>query len=159
MDYNASPVGSNVSLYTSPGSVAHPKPRRFPSFNKPISLTGFGLVTQTNLPAFTPFNSSQPLFPTNATNTVPEVPLPTALGVGLEQGQLPLSDTQQQLAYQQWIQAAIDNDVSGITQYQWGQTNLTGPPTQGQQPVQGSTNVFTPALGQQGMSPNDGYQA
>jgi len=129
------------------------------TFGKPVSLTGFGLVTQSNVPAFTPFNASQPLFPTNATNVVPQNPVPTTLGVGLEQAQLPATDQQQEIAYTAWIQAAIANDVAGITQYQWGQTNLTTPPTQNQGPAQSSTNIFTPALGQQNQSPNDGYQA
>ena len=122
-------------------------------------MTGFGLVTQNNLPAFTPFNSSQPFLPTNATTVAPQIPLPTALGVGLEQGQQPVSDQQQQIAYTAWTQAAIQNAIGGITQYQWGQANLTTPPVQNQTPVQSSTNVFIPALGQQNQSPNDGYQA
>lgn len=156
MDHTASSISSDVS-HSIAGSDARFNSCFSPSFNKPISLTGFGLVTQGNLPAFTPFNSSQPLFPTNSTITTPEIPTPTALGVGLEQGQLPLTDTQQQVAYTSWIQSAIENDVAGITQYQWGQTNLTSQ-DQNQQPAQSSTS-FTPALGQQNQSPNDGYQA
>jgi hypothetical protein len=128
------------------------------SFGKPVSLTGFGLVTQNNLPAFTFFNASQPFIPLNASGIQPAVPVPTALGVGLSQGQLPLTDQQQQIAYSSWIQAAISNDIAGITQYQWGQVNLTAP-TQNVVPAQSSTNTFTPALGQQNISPNDGYQA
>ncbi|KAF8499914.1 glycoside hydrolase superfamily [Gautieria morchelliformis] len=128
------------------------------TFGKPVSLTGFGLVTQNNLPAFTLFNSSQPFLPLNASGVQPQIPLPTALGVGLSQGQLPLTDQQQQIAYSSWIQSAISNDVAGITQYQWGQENLTAP-TQNVAPAQSSTNTFTPALGQQNISPNDGYQA
>ncbi|KAF8582695.1 glycoside hydrolase family 5 protein [Ramaria rubella] len=125
---------------------------------KPVSVTGFGLVSQDNAPEFTPFNSSQPFFPVNTTTTEPEIPAPTALGVGVEEGQMPLTDSQQVTAYQQWIQAMIDGEVAGITQYQWGQTNLTAPTEQPQAPA-ADTNTFSPALGQQSVSPNDGYQA
>ena len=31
-------------------------------FNKPVALTGFGLVTQNNAPNFVPFNSTQAPF-------------------------------------------------------------------------------------------------
>lgn len=33
-----------------------------PRFNKPVALTGFGLVTQNNAPNFVPFNSTQAPF-------------------------------------------------------------------------------------------------
>lgn len=103
-----------------------------------------------------PFNSSQPLFP--AGSTTPEVPAPSGVGVGVEQNQVPVTDDQQEVAYARWIQAALASDISGITQYQWGQGNLTS--QQQQQPASATqAQTFTPSLGQQNESPNDGYQA
>lgn len=115
-----------------------------------------------------PFNLSQPLFPNastfnESTSTTSSAPNPSEtvvpLGVGVQQGQIALTDQQQAAIYQAWVQEAINQDIQGIVQYQWGQGNLT-PTEQNQAPAQSETqNTFSPLLptGEQNTSPNDGY--
>ncbi|KIJ44355.1 glycoside hydrolase family 5 protein [Sphaerobolus stellatus SS14] len=136
--------------------------------NKPIALTGFGVVTQNNLPSFVPFNASVPLFP-NLSTTAAATATTKLAGRDVEQGQVALTDAQQATVYQQWIQAALDSDVQGIVQYQWGQADLS-PATQATSPAPESSQNFVPLIpsssststtttnNQQNTSPNDGYQ-
>ncbi|KAF8504040.1 glycoside hydrolase family 5 protein [Hysterangium stoloniferum] len=124
--------------------------------NKPAILTGVGLVTQGNAPDFVPFDSSQPVFTNPASVTqIEQQPIPGAVGIG--QGAAPVTDIQQQSIFQAWLGAAVNNDVSGISVYQWGQTGITAP-TIGQGAAPPAANTFSPSLGQQNVSPNDGYQ-
>jgi mannan endo-1,4-beta-mannosidase len=113
-------------------------------FQKPVSLTGFGLVTQSNAPSFVPFNSTvAPFAPDNS-------------AAGTPSQQFGVTDQQRDDAYSQWLQAGLMNGLQGMVQYQWGQQNLTAVPgtpitpsvtETGQSPDQTTT----------GMSPNDGY--
>ncbi|KAF8894610.1 glycoside hydrolase superfamily [Infundibulicybe gibba] len=114
------------------------------AFGVPISLTGFGLVTQNNAPFFVPFNSSiAPFGPDNA----PATPGTAPFGV---------TDPQRDDAYQQWINAGIVGGLNGIIQYQWGQGNLTT--QQGTEVAPANTESGVgPAQDTSGVSPNDGY--
>ncbi|KAF8077951.1 glycoside hydrolase family 5 protein [Lyophyllum atratum] len=113
-------------------------------FGKPVSLTGFGLVTRDNAPFFVPFNSSIAPF---GPDQVPPTNVTQPFGV---------TDAERDEAYQQWIQAGIAGGLQGIMQYQWSQTNLTS--LQGS-PISPTTDESgqTPLTDTSGQSPNDGY--
>ncbi|PPQ71971.1 hypothetical protein CVT24_008188 [Panaeolus cyanescens] len=118
-------------------------------FGKPVTLNGFGLVTQDNAPFFVPFNSTQaPFAPDNTTITPPD-PVQAPFGV---------TDTQRDDAYTQWLLAGLQAGLQGMIQYQWSQGNLTA--------VAGTTIVppvtgpdLVPVVDGPGLSPNDGYAA
>ncbi|KAI9466203.1 glycoside hydrolase [Lactarius psammicola] len=105
---------------------------------KPVALTGFGLVTQDNLPAFVPFNATFPV----VTPQHQKRQSPGSFGTGV-------SDQQRQSAYSTWLQAGIQAGLSGMTQYQWSQQNL--------QPAPGTFVQSPNGQGTLGTSPNDGY--
>jgi len=120
-------------------------------FGKPVSLAGFGLVTQNNAPSFVPFNSTQAPFgpdpSSDPSTTSPDPPVTQPFGV---------TDSQQDDAYTQWLQAGLQSGLSGMLQYQWSQGNLTtGVGTAIQSAVTGTT--ASPAVPGTGVSPNDGY--
>ncbi|CAK5277419.1 unnamed protein product [Mycena citricolor] len=115
--------------------------------NKPIIMSGFGLVTQESAPSFVPFNSTVAPFANDQIGNVTLNPGVAPYGV---------TDPQRNDAYMQWLQQGIASGLAGIIQYQWGQGNLTTAngtaiaPTiteNGIEPVQNST----------GVSPSDGY--
>ncbi|KAG6818121.1 hypothetical protein H0H87_000026 [Tephrocybe sp. NHM501043] len=66
-------------------------------FNKPVSLTGFGLVTQSNAPFFVPFNTTVAPFGPDSTSTT-NVTQPYGV-----------TDDQRDDAYRQWIQGFISH--------------------------------------------------
>lgn len=116
---------------------------------KPSLLSGFGLVTQNNAQDFVPFNST--ISPDTASTSAPD-------------GTTGVTDDQRNDAYGQWLQAGLKGGISGMMQYQWGQSNLTAatgtvvdnnstdtssapPAGNPASPVQTGTN----------MSPDDGY--
>ncbi|KAK7054909.1 hypothetical protein VNI00_003372 [Paramarasmius palmivorus] len=108
---------------------------------KPVALTGFGLVTQANAPFFVPFNSSVAPFANQNNATVNPV------GV---------TNAQQNDAYSQWLDTGISNGLDGILHYQWGQQNLTTSPGTTISPnINGTTQ--SPNTNTAGQSPNDGY--
>jgi len=126
------------------------------TFNKPVMLTGFGLVTQNNAPAFVPFNSTQAPFasdpppdpPSPSTSTTADPPAATqSFGV---------TDAQRDDAYAQWLQAGLQVALGGMTQYQWSQNNLTTGSGTPIQPVVSGT-AEQPIVSGTGESPNDGY--
>jgi len=118
-------------------------------FGKPISLTGFGLVTQNNAPNFVPFNSTQAPFASDP----PDPPSPDPPTVTQPFG---VTDSQRDDAYAQWLQAGLQAGVGGMLQYQWSQSNLTSEPGSAIQPsVTGNTPE--PTVTGNGVSPNDGY--
>ncbi|KAG6909719.1 hypothetical protein DXG01_015921 [Tephrocybe rancida] len=112
-------------------------------FNKPVSLTGFGLVTQSNAPFFVPFNTTVAPFGPDTTSSNVTQPF----GV---------TDEQRDDAYNQWIQAGVLGGLQGIIQYQWSQPNLT---TQPGTPISTTNNQSdqSPLPDTTGQSPNDGY--
>jgi len=116
-------------------------------FNKPISLNGFGLVTQSNAPAFVPFNSTIPLDPQDNTTTPIVVP-----------GQIApfVTDSQRDDAYTQWLQTGLQAGLQGMLQYQWSQGNLTGIAGTAISPTVTGPGV-SPVVTGVGISPNDGY--
>lgn len=119
------------------------------TFGKPIALTGFGLVTQDNVPDFVPFNSTKDVTSTSAPDSQP-----STTGI---------TDDQRDSAYQQWLQGGISDGINGMMQYQWGQggltaqtgtiigSNATGTST----PSNGSPT--SPDQGGDNVSPDDGY--
>jgi len=100
------------------------------TYGKPASITGFGLVPLPNTNSFTPVDETSA---TPLTHTA-------------------LDEAQQVQAYTAWIDEAIQQQITGITHYQWGQTNLTTAPGGVIQTNEGSTLPST-----NGFSPNDGY--
>ncbi|KAG6890700.1 hypothetical protein C0995_005073 [Termitomyces sp. Mi166 len=108
-------------------------------FNKPVTLTGFGLVTQNNTPSFVPFNSTvAPFGPDSPTSTNVTQPF----GV---------TDDQRDDAYKQWVQAAVLGGLQG-----WSQDNLTAEPGTPISPNSDETPQ-SPLPNTTGQSPNDGY--
>ncbi|KAI0320106.1 glycoside hydrolase superfamily [Amylostereum chailletii] len=123
------------------------------SIGKPIALTGFGLVTQDNLPFFVPFNSTVPVQNTAANNgtTTNASPSPDATGSPGTLGVTGVTDDQRDQAYSAWLNAGINAGLTGLIQYQWSSPNLTS--VNGTL-VQAQINATTGTVGQ---SPNDGY--
>ncbi|KAF9052628.1 glycoside hydrolase family 5 protein [Panaeolus papilionaceus] len=116
-------------------------------FGKPVSLNGFGLVTQDNAPFFVPFNATQAPFASDNPTTTPPIQAP--FGV---------TDQQRDDAYAQWLLAGLQAGLQGMVQYQWSQGNLTSAPgTVISTPVDGPDPV--PTVDGPGLSPNDGYTA
>ncbi|KAJ7582721.1 glycoside hydrolase family 5 protein [Mycena floridula] len=114
-------------------------------FGKPITLTGFGLVTQANSPFYVPFNTSvAPFGPDSGANSTGTL---APFGV---------TDQQRDDAYRQWLDAGIAAGLQGILQYQWSQDNLTGIQGSTIQPDQNATTV-SQNQNTTGISPNDGY--
>ncbi|KAJ8589720.1 glycoside hydrolase [Rhizopogon salebrosus TDB-379] len=117
---------------------------------KPAALTGFGVVTQSNAPAFVPFNSTSAPFASENPNSS------TTYGVTTQQQ----SDT-----YTSWLNTGIAAGLNGIIQYQWGQSNLTAEPgttvsptsTTGEQSTPSSAGETPSPQDQTGETPNDGY--
>ncbi|KAG8911799.1 hypothetical protein FRC01_005518, partial [Tulasnella sp. 417] len=110
-------------------------------FNKPVTLNGFGLVTQNNAADFVPFKS-------NAEKPVPDASQGSSPGV--------VSESQQNDAYQNWLTAGINHGLSGITNHQWGQSGLEARPSskrsvEARQYSNGGSDW-------QGTSPDDGYR-
>ncbi|KAF8163296.1 glycoside hydrolase family 5 protein [Crassisporium funariophilum] len=115
-------------------------------FGKPVTLNGFGLVTQANAPFFVPFNKTQAPFGPDATNTT-TTPTQQPFGV---------TDAQRDDAYTQWLKAGLAAGVQGMLQYQWSQGNLTTGVGTAIAPTVTGTDV-TPIVTGTGLSPNDGY--
>ncbi|KAF9482746.1 glycoside hydrolase family 5 protein [Pholiota conissans] len=112
-------------------------------FNKPITLTGFGLVTQSNSPAFVPFNTSVAPFGPDPTDTQAT----QTFGV---------TDEQRDDAYAQWLKAGFTAGLQGMVQYQWTQANLTTVDGTNISPTVTDTGL-SPVVTEPGFSPNDGY--
>ncbi|KAF8844970.1 glycoside hydrolase [Paxillus ammoniavirescens] len=120
---------------------------------KPIALTGFGLVTQSNAPNFVPFNmTTAPYSPDVSSGST------TSSTYGV-------TNQQQTDAYSTWLGTGIAAGLNGIIQYQWGQTNLTAetgttisPGVTGISPNPQTTST-SPGEDTTGMSPDDGYSS
>ncbi|EJD44058.1 glycoside hydrolase [Auricularia subglabra TFB-10046 SS5] len=111
------------------------------SAGKPSALTAFGLVSQNSSQHFVPFNHSSV--------TVADVLSNVVKIIGA-------NDTQQADAYRRWIQAAMDNGVGGIGQYQHGQTfEGSTSPIVTQSPLTDIDGVPNSTQ----TSPDDGYAA
>ncbi|KAF5373898.1 hypothetical protein D9758_000572 [Tetrapyrgos nigripes] len=123
--------------------------------NKPVALTGFGLVTQDNLPFFVPFNVSTAPFANDTTSSqgfgASSAPVTSNQTVGV-------TNEQQVDAYSQWLNTGIVNGLQGMMQYQWGQSGLTN---QGGTTISPNINSTTtsPNQDETGQSPNDGYSS
>jgi mannan endo-1,4-beta-mannosidase len=118
-------------------------------FNKPVALTGFGLVTQNNAPNFVPFNGTQAPFG-------PDPPPTSTAATRAATQSFGVTDSQRDDAYAQWLQAGLQSELGGLTQYQWSQNNLTtGVGTAIQPTVTGTGD--SPIVTGTGESPNDGY--
>ncbi|KAJ7285843.1 glycoside hydrolase family 5 protein [Mycena rebaudengoi] len=111
-------------------------------FGKPITLTGFGLVTQTSSPFFVPFNSTIAPFANDQLLNISD-----PFGV---------TNEQRNDAYAQWLQQGILSGLAGMIQYQWGQGNLTTVNGTSIEPVITENGVSTVQT-ENGLSPDDGY--
>lgn len=119
---------------------------------KPVALTGFGLVTQDNLPFFVPFNLSTAPFANETTSSQGfGSPATNNQAVGV-------TNEQQVDAYSQWLNTGIVNGLQGMMQYQWGQAGLNA---QGGTTISPNINSTTtsPNQDETGQSPNDGYSS
>jgi len=105
---------------------------------KPVIVTGFGLVTQDNLPAFVPFDSVFPVQSPQQQNRRRQV---ATIATGISQDQV-------NTAYTTWLQTGFTDGVSGMSQYQFSSQNLVPDPGT---LVEASPGVTV------GQSPNDGY--
>lgn len=112
---------------------------------KPVSLVGFGLVTQANLPFFVPFNTT--VGPDQSTSSLSTRQDQQAIGV---------SDGQRDDAYSQWLNAGLLAGLSSMVQYQWSQGDLTEQDGTVVSSSQTETGVSSTVTGT-GVSPNDGY--
>jgi len=117
-------------------------------FGKPVTLNGFGLVTQANAPFFVPFNQTQAPFGPN--------PLSSSTLTTRQQQALGVTDQQRDDAYTQWLTAGLQDGLQGMLQYQWSQSDLL--PGYGTiiSPTVSGTGV-DPTVTGTGLSPNDGY--
>jgi hypothetical protein len=93
-----------VCKYLSPHAFSNPESSF--SFGKPVAMSGFGLVTQQNSQAFTPFNSSVAPF---ASDCPSPSGCPSSGGTKRDlQPQIPFVTPDQQLdAYRQWINGRL----------------------------------------------------
>ncbi|KAJ6547556.1 glycoside hydrolase superfamily [Mycena capillaripes] len=117
------------------------------SLGKPITLTGFGLVTQDNAPSFVPFNSTVAPFANDQIGNLTLNSTITPFGV---------TDQQRDDAYAQWLQQGLLSGLSGMIQYQWGQGNLTAVNGTAISPTI-DENGIVPLQTENGVSPSDGY--
>jgi len=119
-------------------------------FDKPVTLTGFGLVTQNNAPVFVPFNSTlAPFGPDSSSSSAAPTRRQAIQPFGV-------TDAQRDDAYAQWLQAGLLGGLAGMTQYQWSQSNLTTGAGTAIEPTVTGTGVSATVTGT-GDSPNDGY--
>lgn len=116
-------------------------------FGKPITLTGFGLVTQDNAPSFVPFNSTVAPFANDQFGNLTSSPSQLPFGV---------TDQQRDDAYAMWLQQGIISSLAGMIQYQWGQGNLTAINGTAISPTI-TENGIVPVQSENGLSPSDGY--
>jgi mannan endo-1,4-beta-mannosidase len=108
------------------------------TYGKPITLNAFGLVTQDNLPHFSPFSAP---FGSDAP--------PAQAPIGVSNGQ-------RNDAYKSWIDTGLTSGLTSMFQYQWGQPELSVSPGTPVGTSTDSTGVVTTG-GTTGVSPNDGY--
>ncbi|KIK35441.1 glycoside hydrolase family 5 protein [Suillus luteus UH-Slu-Lm8-n1] len=102
---------------------------------KPLVLNGFGLVTQTNLNNFVPFNMSYAPYATNTADVSASSDF--------------ANSAQQEQGYSSFLQMGDSAGLAGIMQYQWGSAGIT----QSSAAIQLDT-TNSPSTGD---SPNDGY--
>jgi len=144
-DPNLSPLNNTIQTGIS-WIKSHAQAGR--TFNKPVALTGFGVVTQNNSQAFVPFNSSVAPFGPDQTGSTG--------GTKLAVQPFGVTDDERNDIYRQWLAAGIDAGINGMLQYQWGQTGLTALPGTSVSPVP-TGNTQSPVPTGTGQSPNDGY--
>jgi len=122
---------------------------------KPVSLIGFGLVTQTNAPDFVPFNSTIAPF----ANTTASTAAAGSASSSSSTQTFGVTDSQQATAYTTWLNTGISSGVSGLMQYQWSQGNLTAQANTTIAPTSPNDNTTGESSNNNvaGESPNDGY--
>ncbi|KAF8831301.1 hypothetical protein HHX47_DHR1000738 [Lentinula edodes] len=125
-------------------------------FDKPVSLLGFGLVTQTNAPDFVPFNSTVAPFASDTTSTVSKASSTSSSASANSTQTFGVTDSEQATAYSTWLNTGISSGVSGLLQYQWSQGNLTAQANTTISPNDDTTGESSND-DTTGESPNDGY--
>jgi mannan endo-1,4-beta-mannosidase len=118
------------------------------TFNKPVVLTAFGVVTQNNSQAFVPFNSTTAPFALDSTAD-------TGASKAVEQP-FGVTDDDRNDIYSSVLSAGVNGGINGMTQYQWGLTGLTTSPGTSVSPAD-TTSSESPVNTETGVSPNDGY--
>ncbi|KAG1785012.1 glycoside hydrolase superfamily [Suillus plorans] len=120
---------------------------------KPVVLNGFGLVTQSNLNDFVPFNMTYAPY-------APDTAVTARSGFAGSKRQSSSSDyadnSDQESGYSSFLQMGNSAGLAGVMQYQWGSTGVTQTSSTIQldeldttdSPASGATLVA---------SPNDGY--
>lgn len=123
---------------------------------KPLIMTAFGLVTQSNAADFVPFNMTTAPYATNTSLDVTNQKRDTSYGV---------TNQEQTDAYENWLTTSVSLNLAGMIQYQWGQGNLTAetgttisPGVTGITPSSDSTGT-SQSNDTTGVSPNDGYSS
>ncbi|KAG8953045.1 hypothetical protein FRC04_002991 [Tulasnella sp. 424] len=109
------------------------------AFNKPTIMNGFGLVNSDSSGSFVPFSGTT-VAATSSDNSARRAKRDQAVS----------SDDQQNTAYGSWTNQAVNSGINGITNYQHGESGLTG-----QDSSQGHSNSGSDT---QGNSPDDGYR-
>ncbi|KDQ18792.1 glycoside hydrolase family 5 protein [Botryobasidium botryosum FD-172 SS1] len=100
------------------------------TFQKPSAFTGFGILSQENLPFFVPPNSTTVVAPPNPGDFIPNSEVATV--------------------YKAWLDTCNTNKLPGLVQYQWSEHGLC----ESNKRQSDDASVF---IG--GNSPNDGYAA
>lgn len=123
---------------------------------KPLIMTAFGLVTQSNAADFVPFNMTTAPYATNTSSDVTIQKRDTTYGV---------TNQEQTDAYSTWLSTSVSLNLAGMIQYQWGQESLTAetgttisPGVTGITPSSDSTGT-SQSNDTTGVSPNDGYSS
>jgi mannan endo-1,4-beta-mannosidase len=109
---------------------------------KPVVLNAFGLVTQSNLNNFVPFNMTYAPYASGTGNIVARQSAPTDYADNSEQEQ----------GYSSFLSMGNSAGLAGVIQYQWGSTDVTQSSSAIQLDVTNSSSPTTI-----GDSPNDGY--
>ncbi|KAJ3987329.1 glycoside hydrolase family 5 protein [Lentinula detonsa] len=140
---------TGINWITTQGQIAQ-------LFDKPVSLLGFGLVTQTNAPDFVPFNSTVAPFASDTSTAVSKASSTSSASSANSTQTFGVTDSEQDTAYSSWLDAGISSGVSGLIQYQWSQGNLTTQPDTAISPNNDTTGESSNS-DTTGESPNDGY--
>jgi mannan endo-1,4-beta-mannosidase len=109
---------------------------------KPVVLNAFGLVTQSNLNNFVPFNMTYAPYASGTGNIVARQSAPTDYA----------DNTEQEQGYSSFLSMGNSAGLAGVIQYQWGSTDVTQSSSAIQLDVTNSSSPTTI-----GDSPNDGY--
>ncbi|KAG8916137.1 hypothetical protein FRC01_003356 [Tulasnella sp. 417] len=116
------------------------------AFNKPTHMSSIGLVNEDSSPNFVPFSSTS----VADTDTDGSVKMK-------KRAQRVSSNSQQNRAYGSWADHAVSRGISGITNYQRGQSNLKGRDSS-KRSIEERQSSRNSGSDSNGSSPDDGYR-